>query len=135
MKRLRIDSSMRLNSDEMNKIIGGTNDDDFFPWNENGCVNTIYPDSSGTNGWGILCIGSKKYTQSELMVDTVKDLLGFIPYVGEGLGIFDIFANFFTYMRDHEGQMPMSSWIPGCHYSEGMGYIILPDGTEMWMEP
>lgn len=134
MKRLRIDSCMRLNSDEMNKIIGGTNDDDFFPWNENGCVNTIYPDSSGTDGWGILCIGSKKYTQSELMVDTVKDLLGFIPYVSEVLGIFDIFANFFTYMRDHEDQMPPTpSWFPGYHVSEGR--IILPDGTEMWMEP
>ena len=136
MKRLKIDSSMRLNSDEMNKIIGGTNDDDFYPWNENGCVTGIYSDSSGTDGWGIMCIGSKKYTQSELMVDTLKDLLGFIPGVNEGLGIFDIFANFFTYMRDHEDQMPMSSGGAGFHFtSSKRGYITLPDGTEMWMEP
>lgn len=72
---------MRLNSDEMNKIIGGTNDDDFFPWNENGCVNTIYPDSSGTDGWEIMCIGSRKYTKSELTVDMIKDLLGCFPGV------------------------------------------------------
>ncbi|MCR4769284.1 MAG: hypothetical protein K5874_03620 [Bacteroidaceae bacterium] len=136
MKRLRIDSNMRLNSDEMNKIIGGTNDDDFFPWNENGCLNTIYPDSSGTDGWGILCIGSKKYTQSELAVDITKDVLGFIPYVGEGLNLFDIFYHLATYLVDHEDQIPpVPSWLSGCHFSEGRGRVVLPDGTEMWVEP
>lgn len=134
MKRLRIDSSMRLNSDEMNKIIGGTNDDDFFPWNENGCLSTIYTDSLGTGGWGILCIGSKKYTQSELTADITKDVLGFIPALGEALNVFDIVYHLVTYLVDHDDQIPPTpSWFPGYHVSEGR--IILPDGTEMWMEP
>lgn len=137
MKRLKIDSSMRLNSDEMNKIIGGTNDDDFYPWNENGCINGIYSDSSGTDGWGILCIGSKKYTQSELMVDTLKDLLGFIPGVGNIINGFDLLYHWTAYMCDHPDQLPpMPSGGPGFHFtSSKRGYITLPDGTEMWVEP